>query len=389
MIMKKVSRMWCVTISFGLYGMSLSSPATVHQDQGSVQLLNSSNVEEKEIIVTGTASFGNNEVTGRACVVLNRKQLSKVCRGDIVIAPAINSLWYATLNGVAGIVTDRTDDLAISLGKKLNIPVIVGANGATKKIVDAQIITCDPITKNVYHVAYPKSREVHFDIPVPQKKDDINQSLHDKLEKSSNIGSLHEKSAGTIDYCVQYSNEASFSVVQKESKIVSKAKNLYHSHFNSFKKYVLDMKSDLYKASWLPEIAFRGIAKSQGCNDFTIDCVEIGHAFFNRDPKYIVDDLLSLESDYFIQYIGKLLEECSQKPNDLNWVAYVAHKAHIESIHLPAEINKEDLISNPKHYKGVEKNLSQKDRETFIKEKAKRVGAGLFARFCVENKLFH
>src|SRR3990172_12919765 len=110
MVAKKISRMWCVVIVFCLWGMSIASTVVIHQEQESVQLSgDATEEEEKEIVVTGEVSCGTNAVTGRACVVMNRSQLNKVRKGDIVIAPAINSLWYSTLNMAAGIITDKGD----------------------------------------------------------------------------------------------------------------------------------------------------------------------------------------------------------------------------------------------------------------------------------------
>src|SRR5438477_10359096 len=64
---------------------------------------------EYEIIVEGNASYGNKPVTGKACVVMNSKQLKKkrIGKGDIVIAPAIHSNWYPDLMSASAIIIEK------------------------------------------------------------------------------------------------------------------------------------------------------------------------------------------------------------------------------------------------------------------------------------------
>src|SRR5437016_2162493 len=68
-------------------------------------ILSQDDVNEYEIIVEGNASYGNKPVTGKACVVMNSKQLKKkkIGKGDIVITPAIHSTWYPELMSAGAI----------------------------------------------------------------------------------------------------------------------------------------------------------------------------------------------------------------------------------------------------------------------------------------------
>lgn len=103
----------------------------------------------------GNFSLGNGIVTGIASVVTGCKQISKIRKGDIVVAHSTNSLWDCALKLSAGIIIEEggSNSHAILLGKKLGIPVIVGVTGATEKIVDGSLITLDCIKRTVYEVA--------------------------------------------------------------------------------------------------------------------------------------------------------------------------------------------------------------------------------------------
>jgi len=393
MVAKKISRMWCVVIVFCLWGMSIASTVVIHQEQESVQLSgDATEEEEKEIVVTGEVSCGTNAVTGRACVVMNRSQLNKVRKGDIVIAPAINSLWYSTLNMAAGIITDKGDgsSLAISLGKKLNIPVIVGASGATKKIIDGQIITCDPITRNVYHVSYPNPKDGHFDVLIMPQKDDTHVGLHGKLEKVSNVRPPHEKpTCAAINCVIQHSSDnIPFPAAQKESKIARMAKDIYYADLSLFKKYVFKMRFRLNGVRALPfsDWVLEKGAKHEGCDDFAIACIPLSFFLFDHTEGYITTALQFL-GDH-VQDVDCILEECSKKPGDLNWVARVCHRAHIEAISylLPSEIKKEELIADPKKYVEIDKKISKENREVFKRKQVIETLKSLYVRFREEEK---
>ena len=188
MFIKKVSRLWYI-MAIIPYFSALTSDSVVilsHIEENVQSALDDPiNEDQENILVQGRSSFGSKSVTGRACIVTTRKQLNKVRSGDIVIAPAINSLWYAGLHVAGGIITEKTDGSghAIALGKKLGIPVIAGATDATKQIVDGQTITCDPITRNIYHVAYPAGKDPEFDLLPIQKKEDQHPPILDKINK--------------------------------------------------------------------------------------------------------------------------------------------------------------------------------------------------------------
>jgi hypothetical protein len=302
-----------------------------------------------------------------------------------VVAPAINSFWYAGLSGARAIITEKNDNNALALGKKLNIPVIVGASGATKKMIDKEVIVCDPLTNNVYHVAYPIPQDTHFDIMTMSQREN-NQNLYQKLGKKGKAYQLPVPEKATeaegMD-CHMQQKERKISTLQSGLGYRPKrvTKDFYRAHFSKFKEFVLDETSKFQSARWFGmgavEIGARTIGR---CDDFAVECICVGEEFFSSHDAY-VDKVLQYigRSDEYIQYMDELIEECSDKPGNLNNVARKAHKKLVEST-VAAEVKKEDLIDHPKEYKKFV------DTNEIDKEKQKRfIGAGLFARYCVKR----
>jgi len=402
-----MSRLWYIMAIMPYFSaLTSDSVIVISHDSGTIQSVEEASVDENQenILVQGRSSFGSKSVTGRACIVTSRKHLNKVRRGDIVIAPAINSLWYTGLHIAGGIIIEKTDGSghAVALGKKLDIPVVVGATDAAKQIVDGQTITCDPITRNIYHVAYPAGKDAEFDDLSIQKQEGQRVPILDKLNKPEKTNSRplqgylkptnDTNSSISMDYFMHHSNkESSLPVVHKESKTVTRAKSLYRSHLSDFEDYVLDMQSGLYYASWGPESVFKAIAKKKHkCDDFAIDCIELVKPLFAHDKDYVKKKLRHL--DGFMEYIGNVLDEFqAQYPNspiDFNDVARFCHKVHVESINLPLQVDKKELIDNPIKYKNIESQIKNKnDREIFVEARDMRVVAGLFIRFVLEKKL--
>lgn len=400
MVMRKITQNMIIIVcahgTFTALAMEINQPQEVSSLSQDVVDPN-----ELNIIVEGGASYGSNPVTGKACVVMKRKQLKKVRKGDIVIAPEINSLWYGGLSAAGGIIIEKgdTSSHALALGKKLGIPVIVGATGATKKIIDGQIITCDPIARNVYHVAYPDHKEFQFDVLHIPQKDNKHQMLHDKLIKINNGGWSDDASekletSQTKDFFVQQREKINdIATVMHKENMAIKAKSLYNSHSRPFEEWVFAMKSDLYWASWGPDIAFKTIAKKKyKCDDFAIDCVEMVKPLFAKNQKYIENKIHGLYD--FMDYVGKILEECHKEFRtesvDFNKIARICHKAHVESMeNLPLDVDKNELIDDPIKYKDIEKKIDQKNKKAFLEERDKRVVAGLLVRFIYQEIYGH
>jgi phosphohistidine swiveling domain-containing protein len=340
---------------------------------------------EYEIIVEGNASYGNKPVMGKACIVINSKQLKKkkIGKGDIVIASAIHSNWYPELMYASAIIIEKGDETshAIALGKKLDIPVIVGATDATKKIIDGQTITCDPITRNVYHVAYPDPKEVHFDTIVmsPQKVD--HRTLYEKI---TNTGRAYSPSSKSIienkENPILLPENKTVKVVQNISAINIPqykpkriTRSLYLSCFNQFKTFALSTQKQYKWGKWFGALEVG--AKATGRDQFTIDCMAIGDILLDSDKKHFEKVLQRIGTQEYIEYIDLLIDECTKKPKDIseaNWIARVSHKEHVKSVKISGDVDKQKLMEHPKEYKKIEHLVNKEERED-------RIAAGLFA----------
>lgn len=330
-----------------------------------------------DLIVEGNASYGNKQVAGKACIVMNRKQLKKVCKGDIVITPAIHSNWYSELNLAGGIIVEKGDETsqAIALGKKLDISVIVGASNATKKIIDGQTIVCDPVTRNIYHIGYSDPQKAHFDAFTISPQVNDYQNLHDKLmhpdKNRQPRVSLQES-----DYTLQWNDHIDVPVIVPEkNRAFKKIKSLFNSQFGSFKDWVFSTQKELILGRRSPRWVLKTFG---GCDDFAIECIPLSFVFFDSDN--ILQVLKSLESDDNLEYIRSILDECKNKPGDVNWAGFVAHKKNAATVPVPENVDREKLIKDPKAYLAVQDLIDESERKI-------RIAAGLFARYCVEKKL--
>lgn len=112
----------------------------------------SSRVEAKEVkgevkassvpILTGApASPGLG--TGPVKILKSPKEIGKVGKGDILVAPMTSPDYVPAMKKAAGIITDQggqTSHAAI-VSRELGIPCVVGTNDATKKLRDNEIVT--------------------------------------------------------------------------------------------------------------------------------------------------------------------------------------------------------------------------------------------------------
>lgn len=81
--------------------------------------------------------------SGPVKIVHNADEIDKVKPGDVLVAPQTNPDYVPAMRKVVAIVTEtggRTSHAAI-VSRELGIPAIVGAGGATKKLVAGQVVT--------------------------------------------------------------------------------------------------------------------------------------------------------------------------------------------------------------------------------------------------------
>ncbi len=105
---------------------------------------------KKPLVVGSPASPGIG--VGPAKIVLSPKEIGKIEKGDILVAPATNPDYVPAMKKAAAIITERggrTSHAAI-VSRELGIPAVVGAQDALKKIKEGIIVTVIGSTGEVY-----------------------------------------------------------------------------------------------------------------------------------------------------------------------------------------------------------------------------------------------
>ncbi|MEI6732087.1 MAG: putative PEP-binding protein, partial [archaeon] len=90
--------------------------------------------------------------SGVVKIVRNLNDLTKVQKGDVMVAEMTNPDMVVSMQKASGIVTDEggvTSHAAI-VSREIGIPAVVGTGEATKKLVDGQEVTVDGFTGKVY-----------------------------------------------------------------------------------------------------------------------------------------------------------------------------------------------------------------------------------------------
>lgn len=96
--------------------------------------------------------IGNKSVYGKVRIVMNESDLMEIQAGDIVVTPSAHRDLAPHLDKIAGLVAEEgglTSNAAI-IGLNAGIPVIVGAESATKVLQNDMMITMDTPRGRVY-----------------------------------------------------------------------------------------------------------------------------------------------------------------------------------------------------------------------------------------------
>jgi len=89
---------------------------------------------------------------GPVKIIYSPKEINRVESGDILVAPQTNPDYVPAMKKAAAIITEkggRTSHAAI-VSRELGIPAVVGAEGATKKLKDGEVITVNGLTGDIY-----------------------------------------------------------------------------------------------------------------------------------------------------------------------------------------------------------------------------------------------
>jgi pyruvate,water dikinase len=102
-------------------------------------------------IVTGAPASPGIGV-GPVRVIYSPKEIDKVKKGDVLVAPQTNPDYVPAMKRAVAIVTERggrTSHAAI-VSRELGIPAVVGAEGATKKLKNSMMITVNGKTGEIF-----------------------------------------------------------------------------------------------------------------------------------------------------------------------------------------------------------------------------------------------
>ena len=105
-----------------------------------------------DVLIAGNGIV-DKSVCGQLCVCsTDNDALTKCKSGDIVVIPSASDKIISVLRHASAIICERggDDSYAAIVGKTLNIPVIVGAENATKILKSGTTVTVDGKRGMVY-----------------------------------------------------------------------------------------------------------------------------------------------------------------------------------------------------------------------------------------------
>ncbi len=106
---------------------------------------------DKKILVTGSPASPGIGV-GTPSVIFSPKELDKINKGDVLVAPQTNPDYVSAMKKAAAIVTEkggRTSHAAI-VSRELGIPAVVGAENATKILKGVHVVSVDGSSGEVF-----------------------------------------------------------------------------------------------------------------------------------------------------------------------------------------------------------------------------------------------
>jgi phosphohistidine swiveling domain-containing protein len=276
----------------------------------------------KKIVATGDFSIGHIAV-GPAFIITDYKGFDKIRKGDIVVTHATDGLCDAALQLSAGIITERggKNSHAALLGKKFNIPVIVGVTEATQKINDGSVIVLDCHKKTVYEI---------------EKNDECRQEVLHHIAKNfhymSEFQNVYSDSAMSYDWLLSISHEL-------EEAAFNVAPVSLHAYVSDIKIYVQEIHGDIKKA----KLAGKNLAYwVSGISHYAFDCIPFE---FFIDEKEFNDTYQRFEENFVkaTEYIDELKEICKKQgvlhkgKIDENKLAEILHKQVADKIDVTDE----------------------------------------------------
>jgi pyruvate kinase len=109
-------------------------------------------VEVVKAVLEEGIGIGQGLISGKARVVSNPREINNFNNGEILVARTTTAEFVELMRKAAGIITEDeslTSHAAV-IGRRLAIPIILGAKSATKTIREGVIVTLDAEKGLVY-----------------------------------------------------------------------------------------------------------------------------------------------------------------------------------------------------------------------------------------------
>lgn len=120
--------------------------------------------KERPVVVGAPASPGI--AVGPVQIIRSPKEIDKIHKGDILVAPQTNPDYVPAMKKASAIVTEkggRTSHAAI-VSRELGIPAVVGAEGATELLKSGQIVSVNGQTGEVFKGSVLSPSHIHHEV---------------------------------------------------------------------------------------------------------------------------------------------------------------------------------------------------------------------------------
>ncbi|MFI5240990.1 MAG: phosphoenolpyruvate synthase [Microgenomates group bacterium] len=125
---------------------------TIPNQKGATKVSDGEAMKMAEAPILSGAAASPGIGTGPVKILKSPKEISKVQKGDVLVAPMTSPDYVPAMKKAAAIITDQggqTSHAAI-VSRELGIPAVVGANDATTKLKEGQIVTVNGATGQVF-----------------------------------------------------------------------------------------------------------------------------------------------------------------------------------------------------------------------------------------------
>jgi hypothetical protein len=149
----------------------------------------------------------------------------------------------------------------------------------------------------------------------------------------------------------------------EEIRIIRVPQEIYHAHYDNFKKYVFNLQSKLKVGRATGMVGWG--AWAEGYDKFVVNtCIPASYSLFEREKNDIKRLIKNAGSDDNISHVNVLLDKCSKETHNKNFIAHTTY-------------NEGKRLEQEKINQGLE--VSEDDRDTFVV-------AGLFVRYWLEHR---